>query len=101
MPTKPMPSTVTISDDALRQRAYYLWEADGRPEGRSEHYWHLAVSEVAHMEAAPAPKAPRAKAKSAAEAQPVAVTKPATKRATKPRDTAEKPAKARRTAASA
>ena len=36
-----------LSDDALQQRAYYLWEADGRPEGRGDHYWKLA-HEQAH-----------------------------------------------------
>lgn len=35
-----------LSDDALRRRAYELWEADGRPEGRSDHYWHLASAEA-------------------------------------------------------
>jgi hypothetical protein len=35
-----------LSDDALQQRAYYLWEADGRPEGRGDHYWHLAHEEA-------------------------------------------------------
>lgn len=39
-----------VSDDAIRQRAYYLWEADGRPEGRGDHYWALAHAE-AHAEA--------------------------------------------------
>lgn len=34
------------TDDALRQRAYYLWEADGRPDGQSDHYWHLAHAEA-------------------------------------------------------
>jgi len=35
-----------LSEDALRQRAYYLWEADGRPDGRGDHYWHLAHEEA-------------------------------------------------------
>jgi DUF2934 family protein len=26
----------------IRQRAYQLWQADGAPEGQSDHYWHLA-----------------------------------------------------------
>jgi hypothetical protein len=30
------------SDDSIRQRAYSLWELEGRPEGRSEEYWHRA-----------------------------------------------------------
>jgi hypothetical protein len=44
------PDTSThMSDDALRQRAYLLWEADGRPEGRGDHYWHLAHEEAHRM----------------------------------------------------
>jgi len=25
--------------EAVRNTAYFLWEQDGRPEGRSFHYW--------------------------------------------------------------
>lgn len=32
----------TDIEAAIRHRAYLLWEADGRPEGRAEHYWQLA-----------------------------------------------------------
>jgi hypothetical protein len=35
-----------LTDDAIRQRAYFLWEKDGRPEGRDQHYWHLAHDEA-------------------------------------------------------
>jgi hypothetical protein len=35
-----------VSDEAIQKRAYYLWEADGRPEGRGDHYWHLASQEA-------------------------------------------------------
>lgn len=38
MPTKAK-STTPISEDAIRHRAYLLWEADGRPEGMADHYW--------------------------------------------------------------
>ncbi len=44
--SKPADTAAIVSDDAIRQRAYYLWEADGRPEGRGEHYWHLAHEEA-------------------------------------------------------
>ena len=39
-------SAAHLSDDALQQRAYYLWEADGRPDGRGDHYWQLAHEEA-------------------------------------------------------
>ena len=26
----------------IRERAYRLWEADGRPEGREQEYWERA-----------------------------------------------------------
>jgi hypothetical protein len=54
------------SEDAIRHRAYLMWEADGRPDGMAEHYW-LKASEVP-----PAANAPKAKAKSAASKTPAA-----------------------------
>ena len=44
--TKAAETAANLSDDAIRQRAYFLWEKDGRPEGRDEHYWHLAHDEA-------------------------------------------------------
>lgn len=44
--SKPTDTAALVSDDAIRQRAYYLWEADGRPDGRGDHYWHLAHEEA-------------------------------------------------------
>jgi hypothetical protein len=29
-------------DEAVRERAYLLWECDGRPDGRAEEYWQRA-----------------------------------------------------------
>ena len=34
--------TKTDLDRIVRQRAYELWEQEGRPEGRSDEYWHRA-----------------------------------------------------------
>jgi hypothetical protein len=39
-------TTTPLSEDAVRTRAYLMWEADGRPFGQAEHYWHLALSEI-------------------------------------------------------
>ncbi|HEX9168463.1 MAG TPA: DUF2934 domain-containing protein [Roseiarcus sp.] len=33
-------------EEAIRRRAYQLWEHAGRPEGRSEEFWHAARSEL-------------------------------------------------------
>jgi hypothetical protein len=40
-------------EDRVRERAYALWEKDGRPEGRSDEYWQRARSEVEAEEAKP------------------------------------------------
>ena len=42
----PADSAQIISEEAIRQRAYYMWEADGRPDGRGDHYWSLAHAEA-------------------------------------------------------
>jgi hypothetical protein len=41
VPTKAK-STTPLSEDAIRHRAYLLWEADGRPDGMADHYWMKA-----------------------------------------------------------
>ena len=38
----------------VRQRAYALWESEGRPEGRHEEHWHRAHGEFGQDAAAPA-----------------------------------------------
>lgn len=30
-------------EEAVRETAYFLWEADGRPEGREQDYWFMAL----------------------------------------------------------
>lgn len=30
---------------AVRDTAYFLWEQDGRPEGRDDYYWHRALEQ--------------------------------------------------------
>jgi len=44
--SKSADTATLVSDEAIRQRAYYLWEQDGRPDGRGDHYWHLAHDEA-------------------------------------------------------
>jgi hypothetical protein len=36
----------TDEERAVRERAYYLWESEGRPEGRALDYWQRAVGEM-------------------------------------------------------
>ena len=71
-----MPSkALTVDENAVRTRAYLMWEADGRPDGRADHYWGLA-----YAEAAAKPKRAAASAKSSVpekKARPKAAAKPA------------------------
>lgn len=30
----------------IRNRAHEIWELEGRPEGRAEHHWNQAISEL-------------------------------------------------------
>ena len=34
-------------EERVRQRAYLLWEQEGRPHGRHEDHWHQASQDVA------------------------------------------------------
>ena len=45
MPEKSSPTGQTENSDTeqrIRERAYELWELEGRPEGSPEAYWHRA-----------------------------------------------------------
>lgn len=33
-------------EDQTRATAYALWEADGKPEGKEQHYWQRAIEEI-------------------------------------------------------
>lgn len=35
-----------IDESKVRERAYELWEKDGRPEGSEEFYWRLAQEQL-------------------------------------------------------
>lgn len=41
----------TNRDQRIRERAYRLWEDEGRPEGRAEAHWELACQQEAEREA--------------------------------------------------
>jgi len=77
MPSK---TTTTFSEDVVRTQAYLLWEADGRPFGRDDHYWGLAYAEMSTAKpkriAASAKPAPAKKSKPKVSPKPVKAAKP-------------------------
>ena len=58
----------------IRQRAYEIWEADGRPHGRDKDHWTRAVHELANGKAAAASLRPPAET----VVPPLKTAKPAT-----------------------
>jgi hypothetical protein len=42
-----MKSAAETLEDRIRERAYHLWEASGRPPGREVEFWHRACEMVA------------------------------------------------------
>lgn len=34
------------NEEKIRERAYFIWEREGRPEGREAEHWHAAVLEL-------------------------------------------------------
>lgn len=36
--------------DAIRERAYEIWEREGRPDGQHENHWRQALAELALMD---------------------------------------------------
>jgi hypothetical protein len=34
-------------EQAVREAAYFIWEREGRPDGRAQQHWHQAVVEIA------------------------------------------------------
>jgi hypothetical protein len=35
-----------VKEQVVRIRAYYIWEREGRPEGREAEHWHAALREL-------------------------------------------------------
>ncbi len=40
-----MPETNHNSEQTIRDRAYFIWEREGRPEGRAQDHWKRALRE--------------------------------------------------------
>jgi hypothetical protein len=36
----------TLKHDDIATRAYYIWEQEGRPEGRDQEHWFRALQEA-------------------------------------------------------
>ena len=49
-----------ITQEAIQERSYSIWEREGRPHGRHLEHWAQAETELL-AEGAPAPKRARAK----------------------------------------
>jgi hypothetical protein len=45
-----MPEADRNYEDAIRVRAYFIWEHEGRPNGRAHDHWHSAALEVLSVE---------------------------------------------------
>ena len=56
-------------DRKIRQRAYEMWDRDGRPDGRSEDYWLQAERELAGSDSAAA-RSPQSEAAAPTQAAP-------------------------------
>jgi hypothetical protein len=35
-----------VTDEAIRQRSYAIWEREGRPNGKAAEHWHRAKAEL-------------------------------------------------------
>lgn len=55
-----------VLEDMIRERAYHLWEANGRPIGRDQEFWYRASDAIASDDEEPSTKAqPRRPARAA------------------------------------
>jgi hypothetical protein len=68
VPTKAKSTAAPMSEDAIRHRAYLMWEADGRPDGMADHYWQKASEPAPDVGTKPKDKAAAAKTASAHKA---------------------------------
>lgn len=86
------------NEDKVRVRAYHLWEAAGRPEGRDGEFWARAL-QLEQQAGAPgqAPSPPKAKRAAAAKPSPAKPAK--TANASQPPEGKEAPKRRSRTVA--
>lgn len=48
-----MPDAGHANEQKVRDRAYFLWEREGRPEGRAHDHWTRAVMEASRRRPTP------------------------------------------------
>jgi hypothetical protein len=41
-----MTSAADVPEEHIRERAYYIWEASGRPAGRDQEFWQQACQAI-------------------------------------------------------
>jgi hypothetical protein len=41
-----MAGTNRTNEQTIRDRAYFIWEREGRPDGRAQNHWYRAVKEA-------------------------------------------------------
>lgn len=93
-----MPTAHPADEVAIREQAYYFWEAEGRPEGRESEFWMRATIALADKSQVATLVNPAPKKKVAAAPKAKAVAKPKAEAATTKKAAASKtkavPAKA-------
>jgi hypothetical protein len=57
---------IVINHELVRQRAFQIWETEGRPEGRDVEHWLRAEAEVRHAADVASPDQPATPAKAPA-----------------------------------
>lgn len=45
--------TDDVGDQAVRERAYFLWQSEGRPKARAHAHWALAQAQQSGLDRAP------------------------------------------------
>lgn len=61
-----------MTDEHIRVRAYHLWEADGRPDGRDQEFWQRAEQSLTTADNGGPKPAPRRRSRAKPAAAPQA-----------------------------
>jgi hypothetical protein len=69
-----MAETTDAHEHRIRECASYLWEAEGRPAGRDNEFWHRASEQII-QDSIPAAPAKRKTRRTSAQATPKARTR--------------------------